>query len=50
MPDMYDLQDNSVSISTRPQGRFIPELYDLQDLDLVAGWEPYGVHDLEHVS
>ena len=35
------------------QGRYIPDLYDLYDLyDLahVAGWEPYNLHDLGHVS
>ena len=35
------------------QGRYIPDLYDLYDLyDLahVAGWEPYNLHDLVHVS
>ena len=35
------------------QGRCIPELYDMDDLcDLahVAGWEPYNLHDLAHVS
>ena len=25
-------------------------LYDLYDLAHVAGWEPYGRHDLGHVS
>ena len=33
--------------------RYIPDLYDLYDLyDLahVAGWEPYNLHDLGHVS
>ena len=35
------------------QGRYIPDLYDLYDLhDLahVAGWEPYHLHGLGHVS
>ena len=31
---MYDLYDQ----------------YDLYDLAQLAGWEPYIVHDLEHVS
>ena len=26
------------------------DLYDLYDLPHVAGWEPYNLHDLGHVS
>ena len=38
------------------QGRYILDLYDLYDLHdlydlaLVAGWEPYNLHDLGHAS
>ena len=32
------------------QGRCIPDLYDLYDLAHAAGWEPYNLRNLGHVS
>ena len=32
------------------QGRSIPDLYDLYDLVHAAGWKPYNVHNLAHLS
>ena len=37
MYDLYDLYD-------------MYDVYDLYDLAYVAGWEPYDVHGLAHVS
>ena len=49
VPDLYDLYDR-YDLYDLYDLYDMYELYDLYDLAHVAGWKPYNLHDLGHIS